>query len=68
MENLSKYMISEFFPELITYDDKQGEEITKNVGKYSRGSRHDPNQRKGKMHAPHDKNNCEACQYGWCYA
>jgi hypothetical protein len=68
IENLSKAMFVTFFPALITYDDSQGVEIMQNVGKASRRPRHDPNQRKGNMQARHNKDLCEACQHGCCFA
>jgi hypothetical protein len=68
MKNLSKAIFSTFFPELIMPDDSQGEEVLQCVEKVSQRSRHDPHQRKGQMHAPHNQNHCEACQHGWCFA
>jgi hypothetical protein len=67
MENLTKAIFGNFFPEMINYDDLQGTNIIQNKNAGFRRLRHDPNQRKGTMNAPHDKRHCEACQRGWCF-
>jgi hypothetical protein len=67
MENLSKSMFETFFPSKMNDNYLQGTEMIQTVDKYSRRSCHDPQQRKGKMHAPHNKNHCEACQRGLCF-
>jgi hypothetical protein len=67
MENLSKAIFDKFFSPNVNNHYLQGTETIQNLNKYSQRLRHDPNQRKGKMHAPHDKTHCEACQRGWCF-
>jgi hypothetical protein len=52
---------------LINYGDLQNAQVIQTVAKPSRRLNHDPNQRKGKMQAPHNKTLCEACQRGWCF-
>lgn len=68
MDNLSKSIFETFFPSYIPNQNVQDTETIENYTKYSRRSRHDPQQRKGKMHAPHNKIHCEACQRGLCFA
>jgi len=66
MKNLSKSIFDTFFFPQINHNNNyiQGTEVIQSFDKYSR---HDPQQRKGKMHAPHDRAHCEACQRGLCF-
>ena len=67
MENLSRSIFETFFPSQIGADYSQDSQQVENLNKYSQRSRHDPQQRKGKMRAPHDATHCEACQFGLCF-
>jgi hypothetical protein len=67
MKNLTKSIFEQFFPSLINYVDLQNAQVIQTVDKPSRRLHHDPNQRQGNMHAPHNKTLCEACQRGWCF-
>lgn len=68
MENLSKSIFDAFYPSENLNESLENTEAIENSNQYSRRSRHDPQQRKGKMHFPHNKERCEACQRGWCFA
>jgi len=67
MGNLTKTIFKTYFPALIDYGYLQDEQAMEKFDKTPRRPRHDPYQRKGNMHAPHDKKFCEACQHGWCF-
>ncbi|CAF0989962.1 unnamed protein product [Rotaria sp. Silwood1] len=68
IKNLAQSIFSSFFPEIILYDGLQRTETIKNINNISERSRHDRNQRTGRMRAPHDKFHCEACQRGICFS
>ena len=68
MKNLRLSILEAYFPMLITRDD--GATENGNAQTYKKGirnSKHDPEQRNGKMRRPHDRNNCEACRSQYCF-
>ena len=65
MKNLSEAIFDNYFPDMI---NRQTTVMTSNDNMNYQHSLHDPNQRKGKMRAPHRKNKCEACLRGLCFA
>ncbi|CAF0846135.1 unnamed protein product [Rotaria sordida] len=67
MKNLTQSIFNEFFPKMIHYNVLQGTKMIQNMNRITQRPRHDPNQRIGKMRAPHDKFHCEACQHGLCF-
>jgi hypothetical protein len=44
-----------------------GGQVIQSFDRAPQRPRYDPTQRQGKMHAPHDKDHCEACQHGFCF-
>lgn len=67
MENLSRSIFQELFHLITDQPDPSNRIILPSRNQYSQRSRHDPQQRTGKMRAPHDAAHCEACQVGLCF-
>ncbi len=68
MRNLAKFVFETYFPDMINNVDLENPKPVQNDVKQSRLVRHDPTQRKGKMSAPHNREFCEACRRGLCFA
>lgn len=69
MKNLAKSILCRYFsPSAIVDDILKDKNMVDATNKISRRSRHDPDQREGKMNAPHDRYLCEACRFGLCFA
>lgn len=68
MKNLAKAIFEKYFPDMMNIVDLEQPKTIQNNMKPTRHSNHDPTQRKGKMFAPHNKERCEACRFGLCFA
>ncbi|CAF0989851.1 unnamed protein product [Rotaria magnacalcarata] len=67
MKNLAESLFMKFFPTLINQDSSQNANTIRNGNQIYQRSRHDANQRMGKMNSQHDRIHCEACLHGFCF-
>ncbi|CAF3248216.1 unnamed protein product [Rotaria socialis] len=67
MKNLAESLFMKFFPTLINQNSSQNANTIRNDNQIYQRSRHDANQRMGKMNSQHDRIHCEACLRGFCF-
>ena len=68
MRNLAQSLFEKYFPDMLNSADLEVAQPMQFNSKPSRHINHDPTQRKGKMYAPHNRDFCEACRLGLCFA
>ncbi|CAF0732147.1 unnamed protein product [Adineta steineri] len=67
MEDLRVTIFNRYFPDTIKYENLQSENVHQNNIQRPQRLRYNDKQRQGNMGAPHEKFQCEACQYNRCY-
>lgn len=68
MKNLAHSMFERYFPDMFQEVDLTINQPAEEPVKPIRHLNHDRSQRKGKMFAPHQREFCEACRLGVCFA
>lgn len=65
MESFAATIFSRIFS--MTIEPSHDQQAPPQFDRAPRRPHHNPSQRKGKMSAPHDSSQCEACQHGCCF-